>query len=153
MRPAFDQVAAIAAAAADPAWQKERLKRPLSATTAGTYRKANMDEKTASKYRRLGVSVHGSVGDWSIFRREIVFGENNVGRKHGPVPCTRRKGDSPVFAAIIWVGGAISTAPQKSGQSPLNDYRLGWLPSEVAPERTWPTREDPFAEVWPEVHA
>ena len=30
--------------------------------------------------------------------------------------------------------------------------RLGRLPSEVAPERTWRTREDPFAEVWPEVH-
>ena len=29
--------------------------------------------------------------------------------------------------------------------------RLGRLPSEVAPERTWRTREDPFAEVWPEV--
>ena len=31
--------------------------------------------------------------------------------------------------------------------------RLGRLPSEVAPQRTWRTREDPFAEVWPEVHA
>ena len=31
--------------------------------------------------------------------------------------------------------------------------RLGRLPSEVAPERSWRTREDPFAEVWPEVHA
>jgi hypothetical protein len=31
--------------------------------------------------------------------------------------------------------------------------RLGRLPSEVAPERIWRTREDPFAEVWPEVHA
>ncbi len=31
--------------------------------------------------------------------------------------------------------------------------RLGMLPSEVAPERTWRTREDRFAEVWPEVHA
>jgi hypothetical protein len=30
--------------------------------------------------------------------------------------------------------------------------RLRRLPSEVAPERTWRTREDPFAEVWPEVH-
>jgi hypothetical protein len=30
--------------------------------------------------------------------------------------------------------------------------RLGRLPSEVAPERTWRTREDLFAEVWPEVH-
>lgn len=33
-------------------------------------------------------------------------------------------------------------------------YRqLGLLPSEVAPERTWRTREDPFSEVWPEVFA
>jgi len=32
-------------------------------------------------------------------------------------------------------------------------YRqLGRLPSEVASERTWRTRKDPFAEVWPEVH-
>jgi hypothetical protein len=29
--------------------------------------------------------------------------------------------------------------------------RLGRLPREVAPERTWRTRTDPFAEVWPEV--
>jgi hypothetical protein len=31
--------------------------------------------------------------------------------------------------------------------------RLGRLPSEVAPERSWRTREDPFIEVWAEVHA
>jgi hypothetical protein len=31
-------------------------------------------------------------------------------------------------------------------------YRLlGRLPSEVAPQRTWRTRTDPFTEVWPEV--
>jgi hypothetical protein len=30
--------------------------------------------------------------------------------------------------------------------------RFGRLPSELAPERTWRTREDLFAEVWPEVH-
>jgi hypothetical protein len=30
--------------------------------------------------------------------------------------------------------------------------RLRRLPSEVAAERTWRTRRDPFAEVWPEVH-
>ena len=29
--------------------------------------------------------------------------------------------------------------------------RLGKLPSESRPERTWRTRADPFAEVWPEV--
>jgi hypothetical protein len=33
-------------------------------------------------------------------------------------------------------------------------YReLGKLPSEVAPEHTWRTRPDPFADVWEEVHA
>ena len=31
--------------------------------------------------------------------------------------------------------------------------RLGRLPSEVAPERSWRTRQDSFVEVWPEVHA
>lgn len=31
--------------------------------------------------------------------------------------------------------------------------RLGRLPSEVASERTWRTRKDPFAEAWPEVFA
>ena len=31
--------------------------------------------------------------------------------------------------------------------------RFGRLPSEVAAERRWRTRKDPFAEVWPEVHA
>ena len=32
-------------------------------------------------------------------------------------------------------------------------YReLRRLPSEVAPEHTWRTRSDPFAEVWAEVH-
>jgi hypothetical protein len=30
--------------------------------------------------------------------------------------------------------------------------RIGRLPSEIAPERTWRTRADLFAEVWPEVH-
>jgi hypothetical protein len=30
--------------------------------------------------------------------------------------------------------------------------RLGRLPSEVAAERTWRTRLDPFAEIWPEVY-
>ncbi len=31
--------------------------------------------------------------------------------------------------------------------------RLGRLPSEVVPDRSWRTRADLFAEVWPEVHA
>ena len=30
--------------------------------------------------------------------------------------------------------------------------RIGRLPSEVAPERSWRTRQDSFAEVWPVVH-
>ncbi len=29
--------------------------------------------------------------------------------------------------------------------------RLGKLPSECRPERSWRTRDDPFAEVWPEL--
>ncbi|NLF07589.1 MAG: carbamoyltransferase HypF [Pirellulaceae bacterium] len=37
-------------------------------------------------------------GDWSIFRREDVFGDKNIGRKHGPVPLTH-----PVLA----VGGHL----------------------------------------------
>ena len=32
------------------------------------------------------VTVYSLDGDWSIFRREIVFGAKNVGRKQGPVP-------------------------------------------------------------------
>ena len=39
---------------------------------------------------------------------------------------TRRKGDSPIFAAIMRVGSAISTVPQKSGQSPVNDHKQDW---------------------------
>jgi len=44
----------------------------------------------------LCVSVHGLVGDWSIFRPENAFRGQTVGRKHGPVPFPRRKGDSPL---------------------------------------------------------
>ena len=47
-------------------------------------------------YRAKRQLTSGPVGDRSIFRREIVFGENHVGRKHGPVPFTRRRGDSPL---------------------------------------------------------
>ena len=35
---------------------------------------------------KFAVTVHGLDGDWSIFRREIVFVQKNVGRKHGSVP-------------------------------------------------------------------
>ena len=34
-------------------------------------------------------------GDWSIFRREIVFCRQNAGRKHGPVPLRGLKGTVP----------------------------------------------------------
>jgi len=50
------------------------------------------------------------------------------------------------------------TLAQAADQADMDEktarkYRkLGRLPSEVAPERIWRTREDPFAEVWPEVH-
>ena len=45
-------------------------------------------------------------------------------------------------------------AAAKSGMDPktARKYeRLGQLPSEVKCEHTWRTREDPFADVWPEV--
>jgi DNA replication protein DnaC len=51
-------------------------------------------------------------------------------------------------------GKTLAQAADKSGMSEktARKYRgLGRLPSEVAPERTWRTREDRFAEVWPEV--
>ena len=50
------------------------------------------------------------------------------------------------------------TLAQAADQADMDEttarkYRkFGRLPSEVAPERIWRTREDPFAEVWPEVH-
>ena len=31
-------------------------------------------------------ALHGSAGDWSVFRPENVFGEKSADRKHGPVP-------------------------------------------------------------------
>jgi hypothetical protein len=68
------------------------------------------------------VTVHGLAGDWSIFRRETVFLEQTVGRKHGPVPFSRRQGDSPIFAAIKRFCRTTSLAPRKSGQSPVNGY-------------------------------
>src|SRR5208283_376998 len=51
------------------------------------------------------------------------------------------------------------TLAQSADQANMDEktarkYRgLGRLPSEVAPERSWRTRVDPFVEVWPEVHA
>jgi Mu transposase-like protein len=52
---------------------------------------------------------------------------------------------------------AGSTLRQAADLANMDDktarkYRqLGRLPGEVAPQRSWRTRQDPFAEVWPEV--
>ena len=52
--------------------------------------------------------------------------------------------DEPLCRAALKVGMDEKTARK---------YRdLGRVPSEVATPQTWRTREDPFAEVWPEVH-
>ena len=68
------------------------------------------------------VTVHGATGDWSIFRRENMFCEKDVDRKHGPVPFPRRQGDSPIFAANKCFSQATSLTPRKLGQSPVNVY-------------------------------
>jgi len=52
-------------------------------------------------------------------------------------------------------GKTLAQSADKAGmdEKTARKYRrLGRLPSEVAPQRSWRTREDPFAEVWPEVH-
>jgi hypothetical protein len=57
--------------------------------------------------------------------------------------------------AALSSGKTLSQSADKASmdEKTARKYRrLGRLPSEVAPERTWRTREDPFAEVWPEVH-
>jgi hypothetical protein len=51
-------------------------------------------------------------------------------------------------------GKSLAQAADKAGmdEKTARKYRrLGRLPSEVAPQRTWRTRIDPFAEVWPQV--
>ena len=56
---------------------------------------------------------------------------------------------------VLSSGKTLAQAADKANmdEKTARKYRdLGRLPSEVAPERTWRTREDPFAEVWPEVH-
>ena len=68
------------------------------------------------------VSVHGPLGDWSIFRRKRVFFGQTLGRKHGPVPFPRRKGDSPIFAAVKPIRVVMFPSPRKLGQSPVNGY-------------------------------
>lgn len=53
-------------------------------------------------------------------------------------------------------GRSLSVASAKSGmdEKTARKYRrLGKVPSEVAGERGWRTREDPFEEVWDEVRA
>ena len=53
------------------------------------------------------------------------------------------------------LGRSLTLAALKAGmdRKTARKYReLGRLPSEVAAERTWRTREDRFAEVWAEVH-
>ena len=45
------------------------------------------------------VTVHSLDGDWSIFRREIVLGAKKRRPKTWTCPLSRRKGDSPIFAA------------------------------------------------------
>jgi hypothetical protein len=56
---------------------------------------------------------------------------------------------------VLSLGKTLAQAADKADmdEKTARKYRrLGRLPSEVAPERTWRTRPDPFAEVWPEVH-
>jgi hypothetical protein len=51
-------------------------------------------------------------------------------------------------------GNSLAQSADKSGmdEKTARKYRrLGRPPSAVARQRTWRTRTDPFAEVWPEV--
>lgn len=66
--------------------------------------------------------------------------------------------DRQVKRLLRWLssGKSLAQAADKAGmdEKTARKYRrLGRLPSEVAPQRTWRTRKDPFAEVWPEVFA
>jgi hypothetical protein len=57
---------------------------------------------------------------------------------------------------VLLSGKTLAQAADQANmdEKTAGKYRqLGRLPSEVARERVWRTREDPFAEVWPEVHA
>ena len=55
---------------------------------------------------------------------------------------------------LLAAGEILSRAAWKTGMDPktARKYRDGKLPSERATEHTWRTREDPFAEIWEEVH-
>ena len=58
--------------------------------------------------------------------------------------------------AALSLGKTLAQAADKANmdEKTARKYRrLGRLPSEVVSERTWRTRKDPFAEVWPEVYA
>jgi hypothetical protein len=56
---------------------------------------------------------------------------------------------------VLALGKTLAQSADKAGmdEKTARKYRrLGRLPSEVAPQRTWRTREDPFAEAWPGVY-
>ena len=56
---------------------------------------------------------------------------------------------------VLSSGKSLAQSADKAGmdEKTARKYRrLGRLPSEVVSQRIWRTREDPFAEVWPEVH-
>lgn len=57
---------------------------------------------------------------------------------------------------LLSSGKSLAQSADKAGmdEKTARKYRrLGRLPSEIAPQRSWRTRKDPFADVWPEVHA
>lgn len=59
-----------------------------------------------------------------------------------------------LLMSLFKEGTPLATAAAKAGMSEptARKYRRAKkLPSELRPERTWGTREDPFAEVWPDV--
>ena len=56
---------------------------------------ARVEVGISDKPVRADVTVHGLAGDWSIFRRENVFCEKSVSRKHGPVPFDAARGTVP----------------------------------------------------------
>ena len=80
-------------------------------------------ERSSFRSRRGGLAS-GLAGDWPIFRPKGAFHGQPVGRKHGPVPFTRRKGDSPIFAAVKRFPKATSLAPRKLGRSPAKGYAV-----------------------------
>src|SRR5208337_2828678 len=56
---------------------------------------------------------------------------------------------------VLLSGKTLAQSANKANmdKKTARKYReLGRLPSEVASERPWRTRKDPFAEVWVEVH-